>query len=73
MLPNRHHPDDAKWLEHQLNLLNVELALIVCKKYSAEYQRVYDETEAAHRKDNAARFAANSKLRLFVDKHRGQW
>lgn len=64
----RHSKDDAKWISEQLERLPFRYQRQAQEGYSAEYERAYNEEPADHRKENRARFAANTRLREFVKK-----
>lgn len=66
MLPNRFYVADAKWLEEQLAKLPVNIALEICGKYSAAYRDAFDAESLEHKRENAGRKAANTRLRKFV-------
>ena len=66
MLPNRHYDSDANWLKEQLAKLPVTIALETCGKYSAAYRDAFDSEPSEHKKENAGRKAANTRLREFV-------
>lgn len=68
MIPTHHHPDDARWLSDQLAQLPLRLRERAAAGYSAAYQAAYESEPMEHKRENAARFAANSRLRLFVRK-----
>lgn len=67
MLPNRHYPADSKWLSEQLAKLPTNIALETCGKYSAAYRDAFDDELLDHKKGNAGRKAANTRLREFVE------
>ena len=68
MMPKRHSPADAKWIREQLDLLPYRLRPIAVEGYSKAYQAAYDAEQADHKKENRARFAANSRLRQYAEK-----
>lgn len=65
-LPDHHHHDDAEWLRRQLSVLPVRCLARATEGYSEVYRAAHDAEPADHKKDNAARFAANTRLRAFV-------
>lgn len=67
-LPIRHHPDDARWLRDQLAQLPLRLRERAAAGYSAAYLSALEAEPMEHKRENAARFSANSRLRLFVRK-----
>lgn len=66
--PMMHSPDDARWIREQLNNLPQRYRQQAMDGYSAAYQEAHEAEPAPHRKENAARFAANTRLRIFVEK-----
>lgn len=66
MLPANHHPHDAKWIVSKLLELPNDLRDKVCAAYSAAYAEAYDAEPVEHKKDGAARRAANSRLLSFA-------
>lgn len=64
----RHSRDDAQWIKQQLDRLPQRYRQQAVDGYSDAYQSAYDAEPAEHRKENAARFAANTRLRKYVDK-----
>ena len=68
MLPTHHHKDDAKWIKDQLRKLPHHLTSKAMEAYSGVYLAAINDEPAEHKKENAARFAANSRLRVYVAK-----
>lgn len=68
MMPKRHSSADAKWIREQLDLLPYRLRPIAVEGYSKAYQAAYDNEPADHKKENRARFVANSRLRQYAEK-----
>lgn len=64
----RHSKDDAKWIKEQLDSLPFRFRKIAQDGYSAAYADAYDAEPQDHKKENAARKAANSRLRIFINK-----
>ena len=60
------HPHDKAWVDAQLMRLPAELRERVAELYEVEYQQHYNAEPVEHRKDGAARRAANTRLREFV-------
>ena len=52
--------------------MDIDLRLEVCGKYSAVYRDSLEEELIEYKKVNRARFNANSRLRIFADKHNKQ-
>lgn len=67
-LPEHHHPHDAQWLKEQLGRLPVRLQSKAIAGYDAAYREAHDAEPVEHRKVGRARFAANSRLREYIDK-----
>lgn len=63
-----HSTDDARWIREQLDRLPQRYRKKAMDGYSAAYQEAHDAEPAPHRKENAARFAANTRLRKYVEK-----
>lgn len=67
-LPAHHHPDDTKWITSQLTQIPSAMRQSVCERYSS----VYEAEKALHQGkayDHCrARYAANTRLREFVEK-----
>ena len=66
MLPTHHHKDDAKWIKDQLRKLPHHLTSKAMEAYSGVYLAAINAEPEEHKKENAARFAANSRLRVYV-------
>ena len=70
MLPSAHHKDDMTWIAEQLRKLPGELRGPAADAYAKVYQAAHDAEPAEHKKDNAARYAANTRLRVYVKRVR---
>ena len=68
MLPKIYHPDDRKWLEDLFRKLPTEHRSRAAEGYSKTYSEVLEREPAEHKKENAARFEANSRLRKYVQR-----
>lgn len=66
MLPTHHHKDDAKWIKDQLRNLPHHLTSKAMEAYSSVYLSAINAEPEEHKKENAARFSANSRLRIYV-------
>ena len=66
MLPTHHHKDDAKWIAEQLRKLPGHLRGKAVDAYSKVYLAAINDEPEEHKKENEARFAANSRLRIYV-------
>ncbi|WP_338803605.1 hypothetical protein WDV76_16095 [Xenorhabdus griffiniae] len=65
-MPSHFYPDDGKWIQEMLAKLRVSTRAKITGEYSEVYQAAWDEEPVSYRKDNAARRAANIRLREFV-------
>ena len=61
-----HHKDDKKWIDEQLRKLPGHLRVKASDAYSFVYAEAMSAEPEEHKKENAARFAANSRLRVYV-------
>lgn len=61
-----HHKDDKKWIDEQLRKLPGHLRAKASDAYSSVYAEAMSTEPEEHKKENAARFAANSRLRIYV-------
>ena len=68
MLPKIYHPDDRKWLEDLFRKLPTEHRSRAAEGYSKTYSEALEREPAEHKKENAARFEANSRLRKYVQR-----
>lgn len=68
MLPKRHHQHDRKWIEEQLKKLPPSALATAIKGYEKVFSESYDSEPIEHKKMNKARFAANTRLREYVEK-----
>ncbi|WP_231853048.1 hypothetical protein [Xenorhabdus poinarii] len=68
-MPSHFYPDDGKWIQETLAKLRTSTRARITAKYSEVYQAVWDNEPVSYRKDNAARRAANIRLREFVTKY----
>lgn len=64
----RHSKDDAKWIKEQLDSLPYRYRKQAEEGYSASFAEHYDAEPEDHKKENAARRAANTRLRKYVYK-----
>lgn len=64
-LPLNHSERDAEWLEGVLLQLSSGHQVKACSAYSEIYIETYDAEVIEHKRENAARFAANTRLRKF--------
>lgn len=67
-LPKNHHQDDQRWLNENLAYLDKDTRHKVCNSYSRVYRDAEHAEQNENKKSNKARFAANSRLRIFLKK-----
>lgn len=65
-LPNKHHPDDKKWITEQFQSIPHSMRNAIAAKYSAVYGEVYATHDGMAYAHCRARFEANTRLREFV-------
>lgn len=68
MLPRTIHADDVKWVQRQLATIPAKHRITACTAYAEVWQAAHDAEPLMHCKDNAGRFAANSRLRAYIKK-----
>lgn len=68
MTPETVHKDDLKWVSQQLAQLPTAYRAKACTAYSKVWREAHDAEPKLHCKENAGRFAANSRLREYVQK-----
>ena len=71
MLPEHHHIDDRGWIRDQLAELEPRRRMKALQGYSDVYRQEFDKEPAGHKKENKARFAANSRLRAYIKAVKG--
>lgn len=62
------HPHDRKWIKEQLRKLPPAYQQKAQAGYIEAFKGAHDAEPVDHKKMNAARKEANTRLRLFVDK-----
>ena len=62
------HPHDAQWYSEQIKRLPVPLQRKARESYEQVWLVAYEAEEVEHRRSNAARRAANTRLREYVEK-----
>ena len=67
-MPCYHHPDDAKIVSARLAMLDPALRSQVCDTYAKAYREAWEAEPVSYRKHGKARFAANTRLRVFIGK-----
>ena len=70
MLPEHHFIDDRRWIQQQLTRLPFGLRVKAATGYSAAYRAHFDGEPEERFKVERARFAANSRLRRYVQKQK---
>lgn len=68
MLPEHRHKHDEPWLLKQLSSIPHSKRGMVAHKYSNAYQEAHEAEQVEHMKENKARFAANTRLRIYIEK-----
>ena len=68
ILPVDRCPADTKWINEKLGYLNDEDRKKVCNAYSKAFREAEALEPTEHRKEGAGRYAANTRLRLFIEK-----
>lgn len=70
MLPENRFSHDDTWIKERFDelcgLTSWGYALKVMQKYSDAYQEAYEKEPVSYRKDGAARYEANTRLRLLI-------
>ena len=67
-LPVDRHATDTKWIDEQLGYLDQDAREKVCRAYSKAFREAAEKEPVDHKKDGAGRFAANTRLRVFIEK-----
>jgi hypothetical protein len=67
-MPEVAHEHDAEWIKEQLNKLPPQMRYKAVSGYDGVYNDAFEAETTAHKRSNAARRAANLRLRIFVDK-----
>lgn len=67
-MPYRYCADDAQWIDSQLCLLSPGDRAQVCMAYAKAYVEAEDLHPVDYQKTGTARFAANTRLRNFINK-----
>ncbi len=68
MLPQHTHEHDREWIEGMISDVPFEYQPRVCSGYDVVYREAYQSETVEHRKINAARKAANERLRVYLGK-----
>ena len=67
-MPVERYQEDDAWISKMLGYLNDSDRAKVCKAYSNVFVDAKSLEPVSHKKTNAGRYAANTRLRLFIDK-----
>lgn len=67
-MPEVFHKDDEVWIFTKLSPINQDERWKVCSAYTNVFNKTFDAEPLSHRKTGRARFAANNRLRIYVDK-----
>lgn len=67
-LPKNAHEHDLEWIKDRLALLNPQMRARAVNGYDKAFSMAYDSELVVHKKSNAARNEANTRLRFFVDR-----
>lgn len=67
-MPAHYYPDDAKVISARLGVLDPVLRGEVCAAYAKAYREAWEAEPVSYRKVGKARFAANTRLRIFIGK-----
>lgn len=68
-MPSVFSEADGEWIKGQLLKLSPMVRQKAVIRYADIYQLTMDEELVIYRKENRARHEANTRLRLFADKH----
>lgn len=66
VMPTVYVREDAAWIQEQLSALPHSARGTIAHKYAEAYQTAWDEEPVSYRQENAARKAANQRLRLYM-------
>ncbi|WP_129543771.1 hypothetical protein [Serratia sp. 1D1416] len=61
--------EDATWIQDQLGMLPHAQRGKIALAYEEAYRAAYDAEEVSYRQENAGRKAANTRLRLYVERY----
>ncbi len=68
LLPHARYNADTEWINQQLGYLTEDEREKICDAYSKAFREAELNEKVEHKKVNAGRFAANSRLRFFIKK-----
>ena len=69
IMPENFSQLDRLWISERLKLLDPVTRLKVSKAYDLVFLETWENEEIDYKKENAARYAANSRLRKFVERY----
>lgn len=72
MLPKNLHQHDRAWATQQLKKIGYKAQKTAVTGYDTVYKEAYDNEPLPHKKENAGRRAANTRLREFIERLRPQ-
>ena len=67
-LPETTHEQDKEWVSDKLNTLTPTMRTRAVIGYDSVFNETLANTPIEHQKLNRARYAANTRLRLFIDR-----
>lgn len=67
-MPAHYHEQDGERIAALLSGLNAIERVKVCAAYAKVYQETHDAEPLEHKRANKARFAANTRLRIYINK-----
>lgn len=71
MLPKNYARDDASWLLQQMMRLQPQYRIKARDGYDTVWQQAWHAEPVSHKRENKARFAANTRLRKYVERVTG--
>lgn len=66
-MPSKHVKADAEWIQSQLMKLRPEDRATAARGYTANFVTAWREESIEHKRENRARYRANTSLRQYVD------
>lgn len=67
-MPGHCNKDDLQWIDGKLSHLCDDERAKVAGAYSKVFNDAHNAEPQSHRKDGKARFAANNRLRIYINK-----
>lgn len=68
-MPAQYSQADAEWIQEQLLRLPHAMRQKAIVSYSAVYEAAFEAEVISFRQENAGRHEANTRLRVFVERH----